>query len=69
MRLTLLVALLAVVGFVAAPGAQAGVDGKWALVFETPMGSLDASATFKTDGEALTGTMELRSRRVRFRSG
>jgi hypothetical protein len=58
MRLTLLALLVAVVGLVAAPRAQGGVDGKWALVFDTPMGSLDAAATFKTEGDALTGTME-----------
>jgi hypothetical protein len=58
MRLSLIVALVAVVGFVATPRTQGGVDGTWALTFDTPMGSLDASATFKTDGDALTGTME-----------
>jgi hypothetical protein len=58
MRFSLVVALLALVGFVAAPHAQKAVDGKWALQFETPMGALDASATFKTDGDALSGTME-----------
>jgi hypothetical protein len=58
MRLSLLVVLIAVIGFVATPRAQGGVDGNWALTFDTPMGSLDASATFKSDGEALTGTLE-----------
>lgn len=58
MRFALLVALAAVLGFVAAPRAQNGIDGKWALLFDTPMGSLDASATFKAEGETLTGTME-----------
>ena len=58
MRLSLVVLLAVFFGFVAAPQAQNGVDGKWALQFETPMGSLDAAATFKTDGETLTGTME-----------
>ena len=57
MRFSLVVALIALVGFVAVPRAQ-GVDGKWALLFDTPMGSLDASATFKTDGDTLSGTME-----------
>jgi hypothetical protein len=57
MRLTFLVALVAVLGFLAVPQAQGGVDGSWALVFDTPMGSLDASATFKSEGDALTGTM------------
>jgi hypothetical protein len=58
MRLTFLIALIAAFGFVLAPQAQGGVDGSWALTFDTPMGSLDASATFKTAGEELTGTME-----------
>jgi hypothetical protein len=58
MRLTFFIALLAAIGFVVAPQAQGGVDGSWMLTFETPMGSLDASATFKTEGSALTGTME-----------
>lgn len=57
MRLTLLAALIAALGLVAAPQAQGGVDGNWALVFDTPMGSLDASATFKAQGEELSGTM------------
>jgi hypothetical protein len=57
MRLTLIVALIAVLGFVAVPRAQTGVDGNWALVFDTPMGSLDASATFKAEGDALSGTI------------
>jgi hypothetical protein len=58
MRLTLLVALIAVVGLVGVPRAQGGVDGNWALLFDTPMGTLDASATFKTEGEDLSGTLE-----------
>ncbi len=58
MRLTFAVALVAVLGFVAAPRAQGGVDGNWALTFDTPMGTLDASATFKSEGEELSGTME-----------
>ena len=58
MRLSLVVALIAVVGFVAAPRAQGGVDGSWTLTFDTPQGSLSASATFKSDGEQLSGTMD-----------
>ena len=58
MRLTLLAGMIALVGFLSVPRAQGGVDGNWALTFDTPMGSLDASATFKTDGDALTGTLE-----------
>jgi hypothetical protein len=56
-RLSVIVALVALIGFVAVPLAQGGLDGNWALTFDTPMGSLDASATFKTDGDALTGTL------------
>jgi hypothetical protein len=58
MRSTLLVALVSIAAFGATPSAQSGIDGNWALTFDTPMGSLDASATFKTEGEALSGTME-----------
>jgi hypothetical protein len=57
MRFTLLMMLVSVLGFVAVPQAQSGVDGNWALVFDTPMGILDASATFKTEGEALSGSI------------
>jgi hypothetical protein len=56
-RLSLVVPLIVVLGLVAAPRAQGGLDGNWALTFDTPMGSLDASATFKTDGDSLTGTL------------
>ena len=58
MRLSLAVAVIAVLGLVAAPQAQSAIDGNWTLTFDTPMGSMDATATFKSDGEALSGTME-----------
>jgi hypothetical protein len=58
MRLTLFATVVTVLALVAMPHGQNGVDGNWALTFETPMGTLDATATFKTDGDALTGTME-----------
>ena len=58
MRLFLIGALMTATGLVAAPLAQGGVDGNWALTFETPMGTMDGSATFKSDGETLTGTVE-----------
>lgn len=58
MRLSLAVALFAVLGFVAAPQTQSAIDGNWTLTFDTPMGSMDASATFKSEGEVLSGTME-----------
>ena len=67
MRLSLVVALVALVGFVAVPRAQSAPDGKWALLFETPMGSLDASCTFKTDGEALSGVMESQAGSTEFK--
>jgi hypothetical protein len=57
MRLTFLIVLIAAIGFVTTPRAQGGVDGTWAFTFETPMGMLDATATFKSNGEELTGTM------------
>jgi hypothetical protein len=58
MRLFLIGALIGATALVAAPRAQGGVDGNWALTFETPMGTMDGSATFKSDGETLTGTVE-----------
>jgi hypothetical protein len=67
MRFSLVVALIAVVGLVAAPRAQNGIDGNWALTFETPMGSLDASATFKSEGETLTGTLESQAGSTEFK--
>ena len=82
MRLSVVVALIAVIGLVAAPRlstvlkaapseveerAQNGIDGKWALLFDTPMGSLDAAATFKADGDALTGTMESQAGSTQFK--
>jgi hypothetical protein len=67
MRLTVVAALLAVSALVATPVAQGGVDGKWALIFDTPMGSLDASATFKSDGDSLSGTMESQAGTTNFK--
>jgi hypothetical protein len=58
MRLSLIGALIAATALVATPRAQGGVDGNWALTFETPMGNMEGSATFKTDGETLSGTVE-----------
>ena len=37
---------------------QASVAGNWALNFNGPQGPIDASATFKQDGEDVTGTIE-----------
>jgi hypothetical protein len=58
MKVSFAVALLAVFALVAAPSAQGGIDGNWAIVFDTPMGAMDATATFKSDGEELSGTLE-----------
>ncbi|MDQ3439379.1 MAG: hypothetical protein M3478_03410 [Planctomycetota bacterium] len=58
MKVSFAVALLAVFAFVAAPTAQGGIDGNWAIVFDTPMGAMDATASFKSAGEELSGTLE-----------
>jgi hypothetical protein len=57
MRLRLFVASLLVALSLAAPLAQARLAGDWNLTFNTPMGSLDANATFKVDGDKLSGTI------------
>lgn len=59
MRYSFTVALLLALAGLAVPAtAQNSVDGRWALTFETPMGMLDASADFQSEGEELSGTME-----------
>ena len=58
MKTSFAIALLAGFALVAGLAAQGGIDGNWAIVFDTPMGAMDATATFKSDGEALTGTLE-----------
>src|SRR5262245_2056783 len=57
MRQLLLVGLIGLLPLAAAPSAQSGLNGDWAMTFQTPMGSLDASATMKVDGDKLSGTM------------
>jgi hypothetical protein len=57
MRSLVVVTLVALAALTAAPHAQGELNGAWALSFSTPNGNMDASATFKQDGEALTGTM------------
>jgi len=52
--LTLVVAL----GFSSAVTAQGDLNGAWMLSFNTPQGQRDATATFKVDGDKLTGTLE-----------
>jgi hypothetical protein len=57
MRLTLLAIALA--ALTAAPSARAtDISGSWMLNFNGPQGPIDASATFKQDGENVTGTIE-----------
>jgi hypothetical protein len=56
MRLSL--SLVAVVAFVGvASHAQSDLNGAWVLSFNGPNGVIDADATFKTDGEKLSGTL------------
>lgn len=57
MRSLFIAMLVALVVLTAAPVAQGDLNGGWSLSFTTPNGNLDASATFKQDGEELTGTM------------
>jgi hypothetical protein len=57
MRNVVLGALIAVCSFVAAPAAQADLNGVWTLSFVTPNGAMDAAANFKVDGDKLTGTL------------
>jgi hypothetical protein len=41
----------------AAPFAQTDVSGTWSLMINGPQGPVDAEATFKQDGDKVTGTM------------
>ena len=52
------VALIATVGFVAAPSARADMGGNWLITFNTPNGPIDATATLKVDGPKLSGTLK-----------
>jgi hypothetical protein len=40
-----------------APFAQTDVSGSWTLMINGPQGPVDAEATFKQDGDKVTGTM------------
>ena len=40
----------------AAPAFAGDVDGKWTGMIDTPMGALPVGFTFKSDGNALSGT-------------
>ena len=66
MRQLLLVGLVAFLTFSTAASAQTGLNGNWAMTFNTPMGTLDASATMKVDGEKLSGTMSSEAGEVQF---
>lgn len=56
------VVLVAVFGLAAATiaraGARAGLDGEWTLSFDTPQGVMEASASFKVEGDTFSGTMD-----------
>jgi hypothetical protein len=68
MRLsTLLLTTITVLGLIAAPHAQADLNGNWALSFTTPNGTIDASATFKQEGESLSGTLSSQQGEVPFK--
>jgi len=54
---TLVLTLALAVGLVAATSAQADMSGGWTLTFEGPNGPVEAAATFKQDGEKITGTL------------
>jgi hypothetical protein len=64
---TFVVAITAVIALVATPHAQKDLNGSWALSFNTPNGTIDATATFKQDGEALSGTMSSQQGEVPFK--
>ena len=49
-------ALMLVAG-AATPFAQTDISGNWTLMINGPQGAVDAEATFKQDGDKVTGTM------------
>lgn len=51
------VCALVLVAGAAAPRAQANISGDWVLTINGPQGAVDADATFKQDGDKITGTM------------
>ena len=57
MRSLMIGSLLALTVLMAAPVAQNTLTGNWAVSFNTPQGNMDATATFKQDGDALSGTI------------
>ena len=66
MRQLLFVAIVGLLALPAAPSAQSGLAGDWAMSFNTPMGTLDASATMKVDGDKISGTMRSEAGEVPF---
>jgi hypothetical protein len=54
--LTCVCALVMLAGM-ATPFAQNDVSGIWTLTINGPQGAMDAEATFKQDGDKVTGTM------------
>jgi hypothetical protein len=66
MRHLLFVTIAGLLMMPATPWAQAGLDGNWAMTFNTPMGALDASATMKVDGDKVSGTMSSQAGEVPF---
>jgi hypothetical protein len=66
MRHLLAAALFTIVGLTASSQAQSKIAGDWALLFNTPNGAIDASATFKVDGDKLTGTMSSQAGEISF---
>jgi hypothetical protein len=55
---TIILALIAVFAFVAVPSTQTGLNGDWTLNFNAPQGPIEAAASFKVEGEKVTGTVE-----------
>jgi hypothetical protein len=53
-----IIVLVAVFGFMTVPSAQTGLNGDWTLNFNTPQGPIEAAASFKVEGEKVTGTVE-----------
>jgi hypothetical protein len=64
---TLIPATIAVFALTITPRAQADLNGSWALSFNTPNGTIDATATFKQEGEALSGTLSSQQGEVPFK--
>jgi hypothetical protein len=54
---TLLFAAILLVASATVSVAQSPIAGDWTLTFNTPGGTREATASFKVDGENVTGTM------------